>query len=320
MAEILSRSEVELLLSALDGKPSAPADVSAAPLQGATFGGLDSGASGSERTSELARAAVEFCESFRLALQATLQHVLPPATVLRRHMPARLSLQEFLQNSADRPVWFVLETERTPGDLLLAADRNFLVHLLFRLLGAETKPETDDLTRPWTELELRLWRRLLQHACENLPPSVQWSLSGVEVVEALSEFSTWNAQSPWWVERWELRDGELRGGLQFTVSWGELASRSRDPRLRQDAAQVPENPPNTGELIAELACVEVTPDELAELKPGDVIVTDRGPDDPIRLLIDGKEVYTARPGLHHGRKAVRLVSKVDGGKIEQPNQ
>lgn len=319
MAEILSRSEVELLLSALDGKPPA-VDVPDDSPQAAAFTGFGSPAAGSERTSALARAAVEFCEPFRLAFQETLQRVLTAPAVVRRHMPARTSLQEFLQNSADRPVWFILEGERPPGDLLLAADRTFLIHLLYRLLGADTRPAAPDLNRPWTELELRLWRRLLQHCCERLPPSTHWALSGVEVIEAQSEFSNWNAQSPWWVERWELRAGDLRGGLQFAARAEELAHSRRGPDRRDAVSSTPDNPSTSVELIAELARVEFTPQELAELTPGDVIVTDRDADSPIRVLVDGKDAYTARPGLRHGNKAVQLVAPSENGKAEQPHQ
>lgn len=62
----------------------------------------------------------------------------------------------------------------------------------------------------------------------------------------------------------------------------------------------------TVELVVELARTRITADDLASLRPGDIITTDQDATAPITATAAGVRALKVRPGAHEGRKAIRV--------------
>lgn len=318
MAEILSRSEIELLLSALHPHPivePAPEDstgnAAESPLAGTT--------AWEERASELVRAAVVFSERFRTGFESALRTFLDSPAALRRFMPRRVSLRQFLEHPSPRPLWIVLEAEESTGDLVLAIDADLATALVRRGLGFSPSETTDTETRGWTELDGRLLRRLVREACGSMSPHAGSRVLGLEnameVVDGVEHFAAWNSQDAWWVEHWELRTPEIRGQIRFASPW-QLHARHAGTRnspgesvLKTVTISSPRLDREGRKIVAELARIESTPEQLTLLRVGDVVVTDQDADSPVRVTVENGEIWEGIAGTRSGKKAVRLTRR-----------
>lgn len=315
MAEILSRSEVELLLSALTptvgGEELDRSSPAKSPVSVATG---DVGAP----ESALARTAVSFAEVLRLAFEQTLADALGRTGQLRRQMPRRESLRQYLEPGHGDPVWFILEGERSSSDLLISLERGFGTMLLQMLLGGEPRLGGEEGQRGWSELDVRLFERLIRESAARLPGDLGWTLANVEFAMALSSFATWNEQSACWVETWDCRFGPLRGAMRLATPW-ELISRraSAVAGLARDAA--PGGPgASPGEFVAVLAELRLPASRLRELKVGDLVVTDQPVDTPVVGQHAEGSTWRVQAGQTDGRRAVRLVERI--GNSTMPEQ
>ena len=64
-------------------------------------------------------------------------------------------------------------------------------------------------------------------------------------------------------------------------------------------------------FVAHLAASKLTANDVAGLRPGDIITTEHGVDAPLLIRVDGVEHFHARPGALEGRKAVQIEGLVE---------
>jgi len=93
----------------------------------------------------------------------------------------------------------------------------------------------------------------------------------------------------------------------------------RTPEGDQTQARGPKESPSAAREV-ELAVVagetSISPDELAKLAPGDVLVTDADADDEIVVRLDGRNAFAGRLGSRNGKRVVTILRPLDGGEDE----
>ena len=117
----------------------------------------------------------------------------------------------------------------------------------------------------------------------------------------------------------QLSLGDRRGMLRLGLPYRAIERLGLDRRETRhcdstdaDAAAPPpirQHPDATVDIVVTAATTPITAAELADLRVGDVLVTETSPDTPLEVLIDGTPEFRAAAGVHRGRKAIRITSR-----------
>jgi flagellar motor switch protein FliM len=210
--------------------------------------------------------------------------------------------------------FYILAADPLDDRLMLDFEPSILHPMLDRLLGGMITDEPPP-GRPMTEIELCLAARIVRLFLEQCRTAWQKMVDlnlDVQQFESNPRLSRiLPADESVVVLSFELGIAELRGMMRFCVPYRAIG--------RIDETLVPEKPlPVAQPESRTLATVEVTlaetpvqATELADLRVGDIIVTETPADSPAVVSIDGVGRFLAKPGSYQGRKAVRLIETLE---------
>lgn len=213
MAEALSRSEVESLLSALNPGQSKPGRAPSEPAPS-----LDQ----PHRSSELARRVVSLFEQFRHSMTSATGQMLPEPVRLKRHMPSRVPFSELRNRLHDDCFLLLVESEQNGGDLLVVLEDRFAVQFVSCMLGQGAQPEQlndQPNRRSLSPLEQRLLLRWLKESLTTVADPSHWQPVEFEPIHSDRDLEGYHAQSPWWCEVWELKSEHVRGRIELCGAW-----------------------------------------------------------------------------------------------------
>lgn len=326
MADVLSQSEVESLLAALD--PEAQAAASA----GAPTRRLDgAGAHVSvydfkrpERVSkEQMRAFHALHEGFSREFGAALSGMLRTIIEVKLISVDQLTYSEFVFSLENPTCFNLLWSEGLDGNIILDLNPSIIFPIFDRLLGGGKEHRTSFPSRSLTEIELRLVTRItdllirgLEAAWKNLCPL------GLRVTQVESNPQLVQIVPPNEVIvliSFEIGMGEMRGIMNLCIpfntieplagklssdTWSTYSKRAADPRQKLNLetgvsrAQV--------SLVAQLADTKLTTAEFRGLSIGDVIMTEQPVEAGLSILIEGRPMFVGHAGSFKGHKAVQV--------------
>ena len=292
MADSLSRSEVESLLSALD--PKQPAG--SVELQEARSDSFSHGHS-PRKSSSLARSAVLFCESIRKQIAVSWETLLREPVRLKRHMPRTLAFSELLDQFQSESLGFLLESSEERADLILLIERQLVEPIIIRLLGNSRLNQT---SHELSELEQRLLKRLIGECFRDPLPDCRWSLTTLDRLDVTAERSARPGRTSWWCESWELKTDSLRGKILFAGEWDFVSS--SDSQLEIETVV---NAAET-ELVAELDSISLTEEMIRSLQPGDTLPVGENGGETVQIQVGEESSWFGRPGILEGQKAVKI--------------
>lgn len=238
----------------------------------------------------------------------------------------QLTYSEFVF-SLDNPSCFnVLKPEPLEGHWILDISPSLSYAIIDRMLGGDPQP-VDGMRRPLTEIENRLigrvvtafntelkeiWHNVVQldiaiervesnpQLVQIVPPNEVVILVGLEVslgrnrgmINLCIPFNT--------VERF---NSQLSNN-----GWvGYSRTKPTDESRRHVAQFIDEA---MVEVVVTLAESRVRTSDLLELSVGDVITTEKDSRQPLRLSVQSVPKFNVRPGVHRGKKAVRVDSPI----------
>jgi flagellar motor switch protein FliM len=193
-----------------------------------------------------------------------------------------------------------------------------------RLLGGRSGPRFDDPVeqRPLTEIDHRLAARLIEAARQ--------CVLEIATAEPPCEINDLPPQTTSFEEAWlpdcsllrlsfELRFVQGGGSLDLLIPLeaaadfascdADLPLRSmRQDELPSDAVRGKSS--SRTAVIAHIARMTLSAEDLRSLAVGDVLVTEVGPDEPLEVLVDGTSRFHAESGRLSGQKAIRLLGPV----------
>ena len=329
MPDVLTESEVESLLAALE--PNGPA---AAELSGRRSADQDGVAvydfKRPERVSkEQIRALRGLHEGFSREFGAGLSGLMRTIVEVKLVAVDQLTYGEFVFSLENPTCFNLLHAAGLDGHMVLELSPAVVFPLVDRLLGGGRsggagEPPPD---RPLTEIEGRLVGRMTNLAVEALERTWE-TLTAPQVRVAQTESNPQLIQvvppnEVVVLVAFELTLGEARGMMNLCVpfntlepvaaqlsgdTWSTYGKRSSDPREKivldrgVSRAKVP--------LGVTLARTALTAGDLANLAPGDVILTECDSRDGLELLVGGKPAFRCKPGALRGHKAVRVTGPV----------
>lgn len=329
MADILSQSEVESLLAALDPGAAAGANAQAAARRddlGSQISVYDF--KRPERVSkEQMRAFQALHEGFSREFGASLSGMLRAIVEVKLISVDQLTYSEFVFSLENPTCFNLLVSEGLQGHMILDLNPSIIFPIVDRLLGGGKEAAPDYPNRPLTEIELQLVSRItgqaihaLHNAWDNICP-LGLRVQQVECNPQLVQIVPPNEVIV--LISFEITMGEIRGIMNLCIpyntiepltgklssdSWSAYQKKAIDPvQLRHLEAGVQRA---ALRLVVHLAHTTVTAREVAQLAVGDVIVTEQDCRHGAEVLVDGRPLFQAYPGILKGHKAIRVGQKI----------
>ncbi len=334
--EVLSQSEVESLLTAMESHTAKTA--TAAPAVPASPLGARPPARPREKVTpydfkrpervgkEQMRALQSLHEGFGRNFGAALSALLRSIVEVKLTSVDQLTYGEFVFSLENPTCFNLLRAEPLEGNLILDINPSILYPIIDRLLGGG-KDSGPISRRPLTEIELRLVSRItglflqeLKHAWDGVLP-LKLSVDRVESNPQLVQIVPPNEVVV--LISFELTLGELRGMINLCIPFNNIERISSKLTAnswvgysrggatdhtkgmigrRLDGSQV--------ELIVTLADSRITTADLIALRVGDIITTDKDIRSPLEVAVEGAAKFNATCGAFKGHKAIQIQSAV----------
>lgn len=333
MADVLSQSEVESLLAALDprlqgavpSKQARRSDDMHSQISVYDF-------KRPERVSkEQMRAFQALHDGFSREFGAGLSGMLRSIVEVKLISVDQLTYSEFVFSLENPTCFNLLESEGLDGHIILDLNPSIIFPIVDRLLGGGRDAHYNPPGRALTEIELRLVSRItglairsLENAWANL---VNLNLRVVQIESNPQLVQIVPPNEVIVLISFEIALGEMRGIMNLCIpfntieplagklssdSWSAYKKRSIDERQRLNLeagltqARV--------EMVVRLAQTVLTARDLTNLAIGDVITTEQDSKMGMQILVEGRPMFTGTPGLIKGRKAVQISSAIAGLK------
>lgn len=330
MAEVLDQSEVDALLAAVD---SGEISDEAAPSDGQVFTRRRGGRQDAEirdydfkrpeRVSkDQMRALENLHEGFSRNFGAALSGFLRTIMEVKVASIEQLTFSEFTHSLPNPTCFNLVSCEPLEGNMCLEISPLIIYPVIDRLLGGSNA----DLfipQRPLTAIELRLVSKILDRAMRALEEAwanvlpLNFKPQESESNPALVQIVPPNEVVV--VVGFELKLGGRAGTMSLCIpynviepvmdklsnqTWAAYKRNTQDNELRHrvaahlDSARLSVN--------AVLADTTITLRDLANLEPGDVILTDKPASAPLTLTIEGRRKFIGHLGQFRGNRAFKV--------------
>jgi flagellar motor switch protein FliM len=314
--KILSQHEVDALLSAIDsGGGESSAESSAEPYD-------------FRRPSRIPPGPLRFIHTMHEGYAREVQSAL--SGMLLRPVEARLAgvhqlpLGEFVSSQPNPAVLLLLSAAPLEGSFLIAINPAIAYPLLERLLGAG-KVAAAQRDRALSPLEWNvadaLAERLLDLLAAAWAPLVPLRFQVVRRESDPLALKFDSPNEPSVAVALEIALGDQRGGLDIV-----FPSLSVEPYLEKMVSSAPFSAPKEAgqgreeaisrrlapaevELGAHLPPETLRIQDLAALRPGDLLVTNHPHSGPVFLTVEGRRKFLARLGSLKERKAAKIVAQ-----------
>ena len=324
MSETLTQSEVETLLSALE-----TGDATAGTSQQAVSAVSVYDFKRPERVSkEQMRAFQALHDGFSREFAAGVSGLMRSIVEVKLVSCDQLTYSEFV-HSLENPTCFnLLESEGLDGHFILDLNPAIIFPIVDRLLGGGKRQRTVIPDRPLTEIELKLVSRITDLAVKGLQNA--WANIcelRLELTQAESNPQLVQIVPPNEVVvllSFEIVMGSARGVMNLCIPFNtieplshKLSSDTWSAYTKKDLTPKQQITLQTGlasaavELVAKLAETRLSAGEVANLAVGDVILTEHDVAKGLTVLVEGRPMFVAHPGLLKGHKAIEVHEHID---------
>jgi flagellar motor switch protein FliM len=233
----------------------------------------------------------------------------------------QLTYGQFVYNLETPACFYVLNVEPLADRSMLDIEPSILHPMIDRLLGGSGDEESPP-DRPLTEIELCLAARIVRlflQECRRVWQNVlDLKLEVLQVESNPRLLRILPADEMVILINFELAIGRQRGAMRLCLTCRAI-ERIGDKLLPENPAPI--NRPVSGssaELRVTLAETQITTGDLADLRVGDIIATETAADSPATVSIEGSAKFRGKPGVYHGRRAVRLTEEIEIPAAPQP--
>lgn len=324
MADSLSQSEVDSLLSALD-----PAEVASANKSTGYSNVTVYDFKRPERVSKDQMRGIQgLHDSFSREFAAGLSGLMRSMIEVNLVSADQLTYGEFVFSLENPTCFNLLSTTGMDGDLIMELQPSIVFPIIDRLLGGHKEAKSHIPERPMTDIEWSLVARITEIATTALENAwaticeLSVEVGSTETNPQLVQLVPPNEVVV--VLAFEIIMGEARGIANLCIpfntieplapklssdTWSSYTKKELTPRQKLNL--------ETGlgtarvEVVAELASTRLNAGEVAGLGVGDVILTEHDVNAGLTLCVEGHPVFFAKPGLLKGHKAVEVGEHID---------
>ena len=319
MSDLLTQSEVETLLSALDKDEAA----AAGPSRGGGAVSVYDFKRPERVSKEQMRAFQALHDGFSREFAAGVSGLMRSIVEVKLVSCDQLTYFEFV-NSLENPTCFnLLDADGLDGHFILDLNPAIIFPIVDRLLGGGKRQRSVIPDRPLTEIELQLVRRITDLAIKGLQNAwgniceLSLSLAQTESNPQLVQIVPPNEVVV--LLSFEIVMGEARGVMNLCIpfntieplshklssdTWSAYTKKELTPRqqltLRTGLASA------AVELVAELGGTRLPAGDVSQLAIGDVILTENDVAKGLTITVEGRPMFVAQPGLLKGHKAIEV--------------
>lgn len=333
MNDVLTQTEVEALLSALDpgGAPEAAGETrpvaSASSVSTPTVQGdvtLYDFKRPERVGKEHMRALQTIHEGFSRNIGASLSGFLRTIVDVKLVSVDQLTYSEFTFSLENPTCFNVVTCAPLDGYMVLEINPSIVYPMIDRLLGGG-RGDVLIPRRPLTDIEMRLVNRVTKYAIDDLKavwsqiipidfkvdriesnPQLVYIVPPNEVVVLIS---------------FEIAIGDLRGMMNFCIPFNSIEpvidqlsantwlSYTRKDSRKQNVLSALRNAPI--ELTVHLGETTITAEQLLGLRIGDCIPLDKSANSPLLVDVAGNSKFWGTPHQLKGKKVVKIISKAD---------
>ena len=319
MGKILSQSEIEMVLSSLDFSSTGASfadEVRSEPAVAVSLYDF-------EHPLPLQKSQLD---SLRLAsasasqqIQTELNRLLRSPVVVNFLAVEQSTYRDYLAACENPACLASFKQETSSSTWLLDLSRSLAFAFVDCLLGGEASGLA--LDRPFTDVEVRLIDKALKTILRELSSDIlqTGSLEMTDLASDASLVVESTSNEAVVLVSFEILCPPCQGLVQLCVPWKEatpieqrnkIAEKSGIERIRQSAAKVPVV------VTARLARLKLAARDFAQLKPGDVLLTDTNSSAEISLEVDGREIFRGTPGQCRNQKVFLVSSPSLTGKSD----
>jgi len=327
--DILSQTEVESLLSAMETTPAAPAAPVAQPVieqklvarareRVVPYDFKRPERVGKEQIRALQTLHEGFGRNYGAALSALLRTIIE----VKLTSVDQLTYSEFVFSLENPTCFNVLKVEPLEGNLILDINPSLVYPIIDRLLGGG-RDSAAVARRPLTEIELRLVGRItslfleeMKRAWENVA-KLNSSVVRVESNPQLVQIVPPNEVVV--LISFEITMGEVRGMMNLCIPFNAIerignklssdnwVNYGRRGVSSESITQITNHLRGAlVKVVVELAETTITTGDLLSLRIGDIITTEKDVHTPLAVAVEGLPKFHARPGAFKGRKAIQV--------------
>ena len=258
-----------------------------------------------------------FCRQYATSLTNQLQ---------RTFSITRTSLQsfEFQKFMADKSIpgaIGILDLAPLKHGALIIIDPKLSFTMIEIMLGASSDLESIELTRRLTTIELNILKTLIVDACSDINKAfgalVELKTNLIKLENNARLVSIVEPDAEVIIGTLEAKVGEHTGQMHLVFPFAtleplrdllkELLSLSRTTKsswqtiLEDELEDVPVT------LSAQSGIISLSVKRVLHMKPGDILGIDYNPNNPLKILIEEQEKFSAIPGTHNGKKAISIT-------------
>ena len=269
-------------------------------------------------------------EAFARNFGASLSGFMRTIVEVRVATCEQMTYGEFIGALPNPTSFNLIQADKLDGQMCLEISPLIIYPIIDRLLGG-TNQDLFIPQRPMTPIEQRLISNVINRGLLALGEA--W-----ESVRTLKFATIAQESNPQLVQivppnevvmviGLEVRMGSRAGTMNLCIPYNviepvmdELSSQSwfavsRNENSKASELRIAKNLDQAGlRVAAVLAETTITLRDLAEMEPGDLIVTTQSSKLPATILIEGEAKYQAEVGQHRGHRAVRIARPLPKGE------
>jgi flagellar motor switch protein FliM len=269
-------------------------------------------------------------EAFARNFGASLSGFMRTIVEVRVATCEQMTYGEFIGALPNPTSFNLIQADELAGQMCLEISPLIIYPIIDRLLGG-TNQDLFIPQRPMTPIEQRLISNVINRGLLALGEA--W-----DSVKKLRFTTVAQESNPQLVQivppnevvmviGLEVRMGSRAGTMNLCIPYNviepvmdELSSQSwfavsRNESSKTSEARIAKNLDQAGlGVSAVLAETTITMRDLAQMVPGDLIVTTQSQGSPATILVEGEAKYQAQVGQHRGNRAVRIVRSLHRGE------
>jgi flagellar motor switch protein FliM len=324
MADVLSQSEIESLLAALE-----PGDAPGAGKE------TDYAARVSiydfrrpERvTKEQMQALQTLHEDFSSDLSVALSDLLRNICEVKLISIDQLTYSEFVFSLEDPTCFILVDSKGLDGKIILDLNPCIVFPIVDRLLGGSREAHSDGpVKRPLTQIEVQLTGRVTDLILQAL--STSWSdicdlqLKVVQIESNPQLVQIVPSNEVVVLTSFEITFAESVGILNLCIPFNTIESEAskltstgshekREPDEGQKRNLNASLSMASVELNVEIAETQLSTADVMNLEVGDIIMTEAPAELGAAIKISGRPMFRGMPGVYRGKKAIRITEMLE---------
>lgn len=326
MERILSKEEIAELLSAvMDGQieTEPPLDADEDHREISRLDLAQSHSIGRLRIGNLDLILDAFARNSGLSITNRLQR---PVSMQRISIEPK-QFDPFLSGLSKNSVIGIIRLDPFKYSGLFILDPNLAFYLVEAMLGGSISSSPLLLKRPLTAIEINILRSVMKNSCADLEkaftPITELDSSILRIETDPRLVNIVSPDTDVMVITYAVNADNLEGGA-FTLVIPYASLESLRDKLKEGIVDISSTrtvswtdqliqalPELELEITAQSGEIALPINKILDLKVDDVVFLDYDPNTPLRILVEQKPKFRAMAGIHKGKKAVRITSKID---------